>query len=108
MARIKERLGDLEALGDVRGRGFFIGLEFVADRASKVPFAAALALHQRIRARSLENGLICYPMGGNVDGVAGDTVILAPPYNATPSELDEIADKLDLSIRQALADLPAV
>lgn len=107
MAQLKDRFGDLDAVGDVRGRGFFIGLELVADRMSKRPFASSLALHQRIRRRSLENGLICYPMGGNVDGVTGDTVILAPPYNATSSELDEIMDKLDRSIRQALAELPA-
>jgi len=55
----------------------------------------------------MENGLICYPMGGNVDGVAGDTVILAPPYNASASELDEIVDKLDRSVRQALRDISA-
>lgn len=61
----------------------------------------------RIRTRSLENGLICYPMGGNVDGVAGDTVILAPPYNASASELDEIVDKLDRSVRQALKEISA-
>jgi len=107
MARLKERLGDIDALGDVRGRGFFIGLEFVADRASRRPFASTLGLHQGIRRRSLDNGLICYPMGGNVDGVAGDTVIIAPPYNATPAELDEIVDKLDLSVRQALVELAA-
>jgi hypothetical protein len=105
--RIKARLGDLRPLGDVRGRGFFIGLEFVADRSSKIPFAASLGLHHKIRARSLENGLICYPMGGNVDGVSGDTVILAPPYNVTASELDEIVDKLDRSVRQALKDISA-
>jgi adenosylmethionine-8-amino-7-oxononanoate aminotransferase len=103
--RLQERLQDVDALGDARGRGFFIGLEFVADRTSKAPFSPALGLHQRIRARSLENGLICYPMGGNVDGIAGDTVIVAPPYNATSAELDEISDKLDLSIRQALEGL---
>jgi adenosylmethionine-8-amino-7-oxononanoate aminotransferase len=62
-------------------------------------------LHNRIRARALENGLICYPMGGNVDGVSGDTVILAPPYNATAAELDEIVDKLDRSVREALAGI---
>lgn len=106
MAHLRERLGDLDALGDVRGRGFFIGLEFVADRTCKKPFASSLALHQKIRIRSLENGLICYPMSGNVDGIAGDTVIVAPPYNATTSELDEIATKLDRSLRQALADMP--
>jgi hypothetical protein len=105
MRRLRERLGDLELLGDVRGRGFFIGLEFVADRAGRTPFPAELGLHHRIRARSLENGLICYPMGGNVDGVRGDTVILAPPYNVSASELDEIVEKLDRSVRQALNDI---
>jgi adenosylmethionine-8-amino-7-oxononanoate aminotransferase len=40
--------------------------------------------------------------------LAGDTVILAPPYNATPSELAEIVDKLDYSVRQALTDISAV
>ena len=107
LALLRDRLCDLDALGGVRGRGFFIGVEFVADRTSKRPVASSLALHQRIRNRSLENGLICYPMGGNVDGVEGDTVIIAPPYNATTSELDEIVDKLDRSIRQALSELPA-
>lgn len=107
MRRLTERLDDLEFLGDVRGRGFFIGLEFVANRASTAPFPASLGLHHRIRARSLENGLICYPMGGNVDGVAGDTVILAPPYNASATELDEIIDRLDHSVRQALKDISA-
>lgn len=98
---LSARMGDLPALGDVRGRGFFIGLEFVADRDTKEPFPPELALHLRIRARSLENGLICYPMGGNVDGSKGDTVILAPPYNATDDELQEIVEKLDRSVREA-------
>jgi len=105
LKRIKDQMGDLDSLGDVRGRGFFIGLEFVADRITKTPFPPKLRLYERIRARSLENGLICYPMGGNVDGIAGDTVILAPPYNATAAELDEIVDKLDRSVRQALATI---
>jgi len=107
MQRLKERFADLASLGDLRGRGFFIGLEFVADRASKTPFPPGYGLHNRIRARSLENGLICYPMGGNVDGVAGDTVILAPPYNASAAELEEIADKLERSVREALASVSA-
>jgi len=107
LERLRERLGNIEFLGDVRGRGFFVGLEFVADPASKAPFPASFGLHHRIRARSLENGLICYPIGGNVDGVMGDTVILAPPFNAGAAELDEIVDKLDRSVREALRDIPA-
>jgi adenosylmethionine-8-amino-7-oxononanoate aminotransferase len=107
LERLRERLGNIEFLGDVRGRGFFVGLEFVVDPASKAPFPASFGLHHRIRARSLENGLICYPIGGNVDGVMGDTVILAPPFNASAAELDEIVDKLDRSVREALRDIPA-
>ena len=57
----------------------------------------------RIRQQALENGLICYPVGGNVDGVNGDCVILAPPYNATENELGEIVDKMAKSVRQVLA-----
>jgi len=107
MQQVRERLADVEPLGDVRGRGFFIGLEFVADRSSKTPFPPQCGLHNRIRIRSLHNGLICYPMGGNVDGVAGDTVILAPPYNASAAELEEILDKLERSVREALASMSA-
>jgi adenosylmethionine-8-amino-7-oxononanoate aminotransferase len=59
----------------------------------------------RIRQQALENGLICYPVGGNADGIAGDCVILAPPYNASEDELAEIVDKAARSIRQVLADL---
>ena len=52
-----------------------------------------------------DNGLICYPSGGNVNGVDGDTVIIAPPFNATDAEIDEIVDKLDRSVRAALDDV---
>jgi adenosylmethionine-8-amino-7-oxononanoate aminotransferase len=55
-----------------------------------------------IRQQALENGLICYPVGGNVDGINGDVVILAPPYNATDDELTEIVEKTARSIKQVL------
>ena len=55
--------------------------------------------------RALENGLICYPTGGNVDGVKGDQIILSPPFTATGGELDEIVDKLAISLEQAVAAL---
>ena len=92
----------VDAVGDIRGRGHFIGLELVADRATKIPFPAARKLFLKIRAKAMENGLICYPVGGNVDGVNGDIVILAPPYNCTDAELQEIVDKCATSVRQVL------
>lgn len=100
---LAEALTGVEAIGDIRGRGHFIALELVADRARKIPFPAERKLFLKIRAQAMENGLICYPVGGNVDGMNGDIVILAPPYNCTDAELQEIVEKTARSVRQVLA-----
>ena len=100
---LKRALARFDEVGDVRGRGFFIGLEFVRDRATKQPFGKDRALSFDIGARAFAGGLICYPGTGNIDGVLGDTIILAPPYNASDAELEEISDKLALAIGAALS-----
>lgn len=102
---LAERLAHIRQVGDLRGRGYFIGVEIVADPQTQAPFDAALGVNARIRAEGLRRGLICYPSGGHVDGAAGDTVILAPPFNATDAELDEIADKLEATLETVLHGL---
>jgi adenosylmethionine-8-amino-7-oxononanoate aminotransferase len=102
---LRARLAHIRQVGDVRGRGYFIGVEVVADPETKAPFEAALGVNGRIRAEALRRGLICYPSGGHVDGSAGDTVILAPPFNASDAELDEIADKLAATLETVLSGL---
>jgi adenosylmethionine-8-amino-7-oxononanoate aminotransferase len=102
-AMLAEALRGVEAIGDIRGRGHFIAVELVADQATKQPFDGALKLFMQVRQRALANGLICYPSGGNVDGINGDVVILAPPYNSTDAELTEIVDKMATSIKHVLA-----
>ncbi len=99
---LTEATKDIEAVGDIRGRGFFQAIELVADRNTKRPFEGERKLFMKIRAQAFDNGLICYPVGGNVDGVNGDVVIVAPPYNVTDAELTEIVDKTATSIRQVL------
>lgn len=105
-ARLTDALGQHPHVGDIRGRGFFAGIELVADRETKEPFDTALTVFARIRDRAFANGLICYPAGGNVDGKRGDQIILAPPYNASADELDEIVDKLARSVKEVCAALP--
>jgi adenosylmethionine-8-amino-7-oxononanoate aminotransferase len=101
-AALQSALGRFDEVGDVRGRGFFIGIEFVHDRATREPFPAARTLSHEIGRRAFESGLICYPCAGNVGDGAGDTIIVAPPFNATDAELAELVDKLAMSIEQVL------
>ena len=98
-------LGDHPAVGDVRGRGFFWGVELVQDRASKQPFDPALKLNAKLKQDAMARGLLCYPMGGTVDGLHGDHVLLAPPFTATRDELQRIATLLAESVDAVTAPL---
>jgi adenosylmethionine-8-amino-7-oxononanoate aminotransferase len=99
---VRVALSKFEEVGDVRGRGFFIGVELVRDRKTRAPFPAERALSFDIGARAFADGLICYPCAGNVDGTAGDTIIIAPPYNASDGELEEIVTKFARAVGAAL------
>jgi adenosylmethionine-8-amino-7-oxononanoate aminotransferase len=101
-ARLNERLGAHPHVGNIRGRGFFWGVEFVADRASKRTFVPDDRINARIKAAALERGLMIYPMGGTVDGVNGDHVLIAPPYILTEAQLDELTDKLGAAVETVL------
>ncbi|MEA3196785.1 MAG: hypothetical protein QOF32_837 [Gammaproteobacteria bacterium] len=100
---IRRSLSTFDQVGDVRGRGFFIGIELVRDRRTRLPFSPERALSFDIAARAFADGLICYPCAGNVDGTAGDTLIIAPPYNASDGELEEIVTKFARAVDGALA-----
>ena len=102
MNRLAARLGQNPHIGDIRGRGLFVGVELVADRETKRPFARPAGLARKIKAAALARGLCCYPMNGTVDGVDGDHVLLAPPFIISESELDLLVERLGDSIEAAL------
>jgi len=101
-ARLREVFADHPNVGEVRGRGLFVGVEFVRDRADKSPLDPALKTHARLKRQALENGLMTYPMGGTVDGEHGDHVLLAPPFICSAGEIEEIVARLDRTVRQVL------
>lgn len=101
-ARLREALGAHPNVGDVRGRGLFVGVEFVADRASKATLDPARKTHAALKRTCMENGLLVYPMGGTVDGVHGDHVLFAPPFICTPADIDNIVDRFAQSVNQVL------
>ena len=89
-------------VGDIRGRGMFRALEFVTDKETKTPFDPAQKMAARLKAKAMENGLICYPMNGTIDGQNGDHVLLAPPFICTKTQFDELIDKLRKSIEDVI------
>jgi adenosylmethionine-8-amino-7-oxononanoate aminotransferase len=100
--RLGERFGQHPHVGDIRGRGLFIGLELVADRETKTPLDPKLKTWQKLRRAGFEEGIVCYPSGGCIDGLRGDHVVLAPPFTLADAQVDEIVDKLAKSLDRAL------
>jgi adenosylmethionine-8-amino-7-oxononanoate aminotransferase len=106
--RLRSRFGNHSHVGDVRGRGLFQAIELVADRDSKTPFDPKLRLHERIKAEAFARGMACYPMGGTIDGRAGDHVLLAPPYIVSAAEIDRIVEILGEAVDAAVRSVGSV
>ena len=86
-------------VGDIRGRGLFIGLELVKDRDTKKPFDPSLKIAANIKRSAFEAGLICYPMSGTRDGKWGDHILLAPPFIINEKQVVELVEKIAVSLR---------
>jgi adenosylmethionine-8-amino-7-oxononanoate aminotransferase len=102
-ATLRERFGAHPHVGDIRGRGLFVGVELVQDRDSKVPFDPQRRLNALIKQEAMARGLMVYPMGGTIDGKRGDHVLLAPPFICTAHDIDRIVDRLGSAVDAALA-----
>ncbi|HXZ14466.1 MAG TPA: aspartate aminotransferase family protein, partial [Roseiarcus sp.] len=87
---------------DIRGRGLLRAVEFVADRRSKAPFDPALKVHARVKREAMARSLMVYPMGGTIDGVRGDHVLIAPPFIVTEEHIETIVERLGEAIEAAL------
>lgn len=103
-AALRERFAAHPHVGDVRGRGLFVGVELVADRGTKAPLPPARKTHARVRAEAMQRGLMVYPMGGTIDGQRGDHILLAPPFIATAQDIDAIVARLGDAVEAATAN----
>jgi len=104
--QLEERFGNHNHVGDIRGRGLFLGIELVAERASRAPFDPALQLHARIKAEAMARGLMCYPGGGTIDGERGDHILLAPPFIVEDAHVVRIVEAVGEAVDAAIAGLP--
>ena len=93
-----ETLLEHRIVGDVRGRGLMLGLELVKDKKTKAPFDPAMKMSVRLEDETLRRGLVTFSCTGCVDGVAGDMILLAPPFVITREQIDECVSILHTSI----------
>ena len=91
---LNDAFGQHPHIGDIRGRGLFIGLEVVADRGTKQPFDPSRKLGAKMKTAAFDAGLICYPMSGTRDGQYGDHMMIAPPFIYTDDHVAELIEKL--------------
>lgn len=94
MKLLRDRFGEHPHVGDIRGRGLFVGMEFVSDRKSKTAFPVEYRIPAKLKSAAMEEGLICYPGGGTVDGRKGAHLLLAPPFIAEEQHFEELTERL--------------
>ncbi|MGR5435515.1 aspartate aminotransferase family protein [Vibrio owensii] len=97
---LESALSDFPYIGDIRGKGLFLGIELVADKVSKIPLPNSTLADKKIKQQAMKNGLMCYPMGGTIDGVNGHHILLAPPFIIERSHIDELVEKLTRTLRE--------
>ncbi|MFD2054355.1 aspartate aminotransferase family protein [Mesorhizobium calcicola] len=100
--RLGERFDNHANVGDIRGRGLFMAVELVEDRSTRLPFDPKRKLHARVKKEAMVRGLLVYPMGGTIDGIKGDHVLLAPPFICDVPAIDAIVERLGDAIDAAL------
>ncbi|MDC0109879.1 aspartate aminotransferase family protein [Amylibacter sp.] len=96
---LKTQLAHSPYVGDIRGRGLFIGIEIVKDLETKKPFTPDLKIAASIKDAAFKAGLICYPMSGTRDGKWGDHILLAPPFIMNESQIIELVDKVSIALK---------
>ncbi len=101
--KLKQTFTDSPFIGDIRGRGLFWGLELVQDRNTKTPFPADSAIDKKIKQAAMAKGLMCYPMGGTIDGQNGHHILLAPPYIISEAQIDELVETLKSAVNSVLS-----
>jgi len=94
------RLKEHPLVGDVRGKGLFLGMELVSNKEKKTPFPREKRVAETLTAIAMDKGLLLMLGSGTADGVAGDHLIIAPPFTITVEELDLLLDILESSLKE--------
>jgi adenosylmethionine-8-amino-7-oxononanoate aminotransferase len=107
MTLLKGALEEHPAVGEIRGRGLMIGIEFVADRSTRRAFPRAARIAESVLGAARERGVLVYLGTGNADGVDGDSILLGPPFVITDEEMQRVAEVLAEAVDVATTSVTA-
>jgi adenosylmethionine-8-amino-7-oxononanoate aminotransferase len=105
-AHLRDALAPLLAhphVGDIRGLGLLLGIEFLKDKTTCEPFPKAENIAEKIRQAAVADGVLTYPTQGCVDGQRGDHLLLAPPFTISQEECAVIARALQAALARVFA-----
>jgi adenosylmethionine-8-amino-7-oxononanoate aminotransferase len=96
--QLKEQLSGHPMVGDIRGTGFFWGVEIVRNKSTKTPYPPELHVTSRIVGAALKNGLFVYPTTGMAGAAGGDGIMITPPFVIGPAEIGYIVENLRIAL----------
>lgn len=105
IAYLKKELAgfsELRHVGNIRQKGFMVGIELVKDRATKMPYPPVDKIGARIVLECRKNGLIIRPLG--------DVIVLMPPLSISLQELKQLVEIVFTSIKlvtESNSEMPA-
>jgi adenosylmethionine-8-amino-7-oxononanoate aminotransferase len=100
---LEEAVRDVPAVGEVRGHGFLLGVDYVDPRDGASFLPPQLGVAGRIDAAALERGLVILSTQPTGDGYAGDQSLFAPPFTTSEDELGEMVERFAGAVREVSA-----
>ena len=92
LQRLNE-FNEYEHIGETRGIGLMAALEMVKDRETKTPFEGHLNMGDKVANMSIDNGLICRPLGA--------AIVLCPQFIITKEQVDDMFDMLHDTLKKS-------
>lgn len=99
--RLKDRLGNLPYVADIRGLGFMWGLELVKNKRTLAPYPRRKQVAEKVWEVLFQRGIITYLSTG-LAGEDGDAIIVAPPYVIKENEINLLIDEIALALQESL------
>jgi adenosylmethionine-8-amino-7-oxononanoate aminotransferase len=102
--RLAELMADSPVVGDVRGEGLLLAIEYVTDKATKALFPEEIHVSEYIRRIGLRNGLMLYSRRQN-RGRFGEWSVIAPPLTITLDQIDELVERLKATLDEFVDEM---